>query len=68
MDFVYGKLFESKSKNVATILISEDLDELLLMSDRIGVMYRGRLSGILNRDHFEKYEIGRMMSGVRTNN
>jgi ABC-type uncharacterized transport system ATPase subunit len=68
MDFVYKKLFESKSNNVATILISEDLDELLVMSDRIGVMYRGELVGILTREHFEKYQIGRMMSGVRSNN
>jgi simple sugar transport system ATP-binding protein len=67
MDFVYKKMFDTKSKNVATILISEDLDELLLMSDRLGVMYRGELVGILTRDKFEKYLIGRMMSGVRTN-
>jgi simple sugar transport system ATP-binding protein len=60
-------MFDTKSKNVATILISEDLDELLLMSDRLGVMYRGELVGILTRDKFEKYLIGRMMSGVRTN-
>jgi len=67
MDFVYKKMFETKTKNVATILISEDLDELLLMSDRLGVMYRGELVGTLTRDKFEKYQIGRMMSGVRTN-
>ena len=67
MDFVYKKMFEAKSTDVAVVLISEDLDELLLMSDRLGVMYRGELVGILNRGQFEKYQIGRMMSGVRTN-
>jgi general nucleoside transport system ATP-binding protein len=67
MDFVYKKMFDAKSNNVSIILLSEDLDELLLMSDRIGVMYRGELVGILNRDQFEKYQIGRMMSGVRAN-
>jgi general nucleoside transport system ATP-binding protein len=66
MDFVYKKMFEAKSTQVAVVLISEDLDELLLMSDRLGVMYRGELVGILTRDHYEKYQIGRMMSGVRT--
>jgi general nucleoside transport system ATP-binding protein len=68
MDFVYKKLFGSKEKMVSTVLISEDLDELLLMSDRIGVMYRGEIVGIIDRDRFEKYEIGRMMSGVKSNN
>ncbi len=67
IDFVYKKLFTSKKNKVATVLISEDLDELLLMSDRIGVMYRGEIVGIVTRDRFEKYEIGRMMSGVKSN-
>ena len=66
MDFVYKKLFEAKQSGVAVLLISEDLDELLLMSDRMGVVYRGELVGVLDRDKFEKYLIGRMMSGVRT--
>ncbi len=64
MDFVYKKMLERKSRNLSTLLISEDLDELLLICDRIGVMYRGELVGILSREQFDKYEIGRMMSGV----
>jgi len=65
MDFVYKKLLERRSQGYATLLISEDLDELLLLCDRMGVMYRGELAGILSREQFEKYEIGRMMSGVK---
>ena len=67
MDFVYKKMLERKAQGNSTLLISEDLDELLLLCDRIGVLYRGELVGILNRDQFEKYEIGRMMSGVKRN-
>ncbi len=65
MDFVYSKMLEGKENGMATLLISEDLDELLLLCDRIAVMYRGELVGILERGHFEKYEIGRMMSGYK---
>lgn len=65
MNFVYTRLLEAKEKGMATLLISEDLDELLLLCDRIAVIYRGELVGFLNRDKFEKYEIGRMMSGYR---
>lgn len=64
MDFVYKKMLERRSQGFSTLLISEDLDELLLLCDRIGVMYRGKLVGILSREQFDKYEIGRMMSGV----
>ncbi len=65
MDFVYTKILDGKARGMATLLISEDLDELLLLCDRIAVMYRGELVGILDRSRFEKYEIGRMMSGYK---
>ena len=67
IDFVFSRLLQNKSSGMATLLISENLDELLLMCNRIAVLYRGEIVGILERSKFEKYEIGRMMSGVRTN-
>jgi simple sugar transport system ATP-binding protein len=63
MDFVYKKIFERSTKGMSSLVISEDLDELLLICDRIAVMYRGKIVGILPREKFEKYEIGRLMSG-----
>ncbi|MDD5370068.1 MAG: ABC transporter ATP-binding protein [Anaerolineaceae bacterium] len=67
MDFVYNRLLERKQQGTGIILLSENLDELLLLCDRIAVVYRGEIVGVLERNKFEKYEIGRMMSGVRTN-
>jgi ABC-type uncharacterized transport system ATPase subunit len=65
MDFVYRKLLERKNRRNATLLISEDLDELMLMSDRIAVIYRGQILDVLERSRFDKYTIGRLMSGIR---
>jgi simple sugar transport system ATP-binding protein len=62
---VYRRLLERKAQGGATLLISEDLDELLLLCDRIGVLYKGEIVGVLERGAFDKYAIGRMMSGVR---
>lgn len=67
MDFVYKKLFERKKAGGATLLISEDLDELFRTCDRIATIYQGELVGLLERGEFDKYEIGRMMSGVKAN-
>ncbi|MGC8781974.1 MAG: ABC transporter ATP-binding protein, partial [Anaerolineae bacterium] len=64
-EFVYSKLLERKARGEATLLISEDLDELLLLSDRIGVIYKGEIVGVLERDAFDRQALGRMMSGVR---
>ncbi len=63
MDFVYKKMFEHTATGTAILCLSEDLDELLLICNRIAVMYRGKIVGILPREKFEKYEIGRLMSG-----
>jgi simple sugar transport system ATP-binding protein len=66
MEFVYSKLLERKEQGMATLLLSEDLDELILLCDRIAAIYRGQIVGVLERGEFDKYEIGRMMSGVET--
>jgi ABC-type uncharacterized transport system ATPase subunit len=65
IDFVYSNLLERKGHGMATMILSENLDELLLLCDRIAVIYRGEIVGVLPRNRFEKYEIGRLMSGAR---
>ncbi len=64
MEFVYSKLLALKQQGMATLLLSEDLDELILLSDRIATIYRGQIVGVLEKSQFDKYAIGRMMSGV----
>jgi simple sugar transport system ATP-binding protein len=64
VESVYKRLLAYKREGVAILLISDDLDELMLMSDRIATIYRGQIVGELARSQFDKYELGRMMSGV----
>ena len=66
MDSVYSEMLSRKAQGAGILLLSENLDELILMCDRLAVLYRGEIVGILKRDQFEKYEIGRLMSGART--
>lgn len=61
---VLCEVLDLKSAGSGIIYVSEDLDELMLISDRIAVMYKGRLVGSLTRDRFDKYEIGKLMAGV----
>lgn len=67
MDFIYKKMFAHKENGAAILLISENLDELFYMCDRIATIYRGEIVGILERSKFDKYKIGRMMSGADSN-
>ncbi|HQN19494.1 MAG TPA: hypothetical protein PKV86_10155, partial [Syntrophobacteraceae bacterium] len=48
----------------AFILISYDLDELLALSHRIGILYRGRMMGIAMRNDVSLEQLGRWMLGV----
>jgi len=68
MDFVYQKMLTRREDKKATLLISEDLDELIRISDRIAVVYRGQILGVLVRGEFDKYAIGRLMSGITSEN
>jgi len=65
-EFVYRRLLELRAQGVAILLLSEDLDELLILCDRIAVLYSGQIMGSLQREKFDRYGIGRLMSGVAT--
>jgi simple sugar transport system ATP-binding protein len=54
-------LLEQRANGAAVLLISEDLDELLELSDRLAVMHAGRIAGIVSPRSTDRYEIGRLM-------
>ncbi|HET7848318.1 MAG TPA: ABC transporter ATP-binding protein [Pseudolabrys sp.] len=64
-EFVRSRLVDFVQHDGAVLLVSEDLDELLQLCDRILVMYRGRIVGDLPRPEFDAYRIGALMAGTR---
>lgn len=63
-DTVHRLIIEEKEKGAAIVLISEDLDEVLKLSDRIGVLYEGRLAGVIDREEANIEQLGLMMMGA----
>jgi general nucleoside transport system ATP-binding protein len=63
-EYVRGKLLAQQQQGAAILLISEDLDEILQLSDRIAVMYEGEIMAILTADEADVEELGLLMSGV----
>ena len=61
--YVQERLLEARKAGAAVLLISEDLDELMALSDRIAVMSHGRLSPALPTAERSIGEIGLMMAG-----
>ena len=56
-------LVERRGAGAGVLFISEDLDELLELSDRIAVFHDGELTGIVEPASTDRYEIGRLMLG-----
>ena len=64
-EYVRTMLLEQRKQGAAVLLISEDLDEILALSDRIAVLYEGEIMGILSSEDANVEEIGLMMSGSK---
>ncbi len=62
--FLRNKLEGQRKKGVAILLISEDLEELISMSDRIAVMHEGDIVGVMPAAKARIKEIGLMMAGI----
>lgn len=63
-EYVREQLLVERSKGVAIMLISEDLDEILALSDRIAVIYEGQIMDIVPRADATPEKLGLLMAGV----
>ena len=62
---IQQELLDQRCEGTATLLISEDLDEIIALADRIAVIYEGEIMGIVKRDEATIEELGLMMAGER---
>ena len=65
IETVHGYLRDAAADGVGVLLISEDLDEVLALSDRIVVMYEGAIVGEADGESADVDELGLLMAGVR---
>jgi ABC-type uncharacterized transport system ATPase subunit len=61
---VRNMLLARREKGAAILLISEDLDEIVALSDRIAVLYEGQIMGIMDGAEARIEDIGLMMAGI----
>jgi simple sugar transport system ATP-binding protein len=60
---IRSQIVEARNRGAAVLLISEDLDEILELSDRVAVMSRGKLSYVAPIGETDRATIGRYMAG-----
>ena len=61
--FVHSKLLEQKALGKGVLLISADLDEIMRLSDRVAVLYNGRIVGIMDKKDATIERLGLLMGG-----
>ncbi len=64
-EYVHNKLLEQRKRGAATLLISEDLDEIFNLSDQIAVMFKGQIAGILDASEASLDRVGPLMAGIK---
>lgn len=63
IEFIHSKLIEERDKGKAVLLISLELDEVMNVSDRIGVIYEGEIVSIVDPEQTSEQELGFLMAG-----
>jgi len=63
-EYIHSKLIEQRGDGVAILMISEDLDEILALADRIVVMFEGRIVKMVDRADATREGLGLAMAGA----
>jgi simple sugar transport system ATP-binding protein len=63
IEYVHRRIVAERDRGVAVLIVSSELDEVLSLGDRIAVMYRGRITGVVD-PIIGRERIGLMMAGV----
>ena len=62
-EYIHQRLLHERDLGTAILLISEDLDEIRALSDRIAVMYEGRIVGEVENVDVDIEQLGLLMTG-----
>lgn len=64
IEYIHGRILQKRDEGCAVLLVSPELDEVMELSDRIAVMYRGKIVAIVPAEKATKEYIGLLMAGV----
>jgi len=64
--YIHQRLTEQREAGTSILVISEDLDEILALADRIAVLCEGRLMGTVKKTDADRETLGLLMAGVET--
>ncbi len=64
IEYIHNRLLEKRDDGCAILLVSTELDEIMELSDRIAVMFDGKIIAVVDAEGATKEQIGLLMAGV----
>ncbi len=64
IEYIHNQIIQKRDEGTGVLLVSSELDEILALSDRIAVMYKGQIMGILDASKASKEDLGLLMAGM----
>ena len=64
IEYIHGEIIKMRDRGVAVLLISAEFDEIMALSDRIAVMYRGQIVAIVEAKKTTREQLGLWMAGA----
>ncbi|MBN1315440.1 MAG: ABC transporter ATP-binding protein [Anaerolineales bacterium] len=65
IEYIHRRLIQKRDEGCAVLLVSVELDEIMALSDRIAVMYEGRIVGTVDADKVTREQLGLLMAGAQ---
>jgi simple sugar transport system ATP-binding protein len=64
IEFIHKRIIQARDKGVAVLLVSAELDEIMSLSDRIAVIFRGQIIATLDAAEATREQLGLLMAGI----
>ena len=65
IEYIHSRIIEKRDEGTAVLLVSPELDEIIALSDRIAVMYKGQIVDIVPAAKVNKAYLGLLMAGIK---
>lgn len=65
VEFIHKELLKQRGEGIGILLISEELDEIINLSDRIAVIYKGQIQSVMDKKDATRNKLGILMAGVK---
>ena len=65
IEYIHGQIMKKRNDGTAVVLVSPELDEIMSLSDRIAVMFKGKFIAVMPAEEATREKLGLLMAGIK---